>query len=164
MFKNTSVTVKMDSLSMIRSCELRLFVLLFLIPLPGCKKGPVVNKGPEGVYNLMSVAKAYTATALHVRPPKSLDDMMPALKNIGDPERLLRSSRDGKPYVFVWEVDVRQPMSRGNTVTRAAPVIAYEQLGKDGKRQAVNTALQINEYSEDEFARLRLPVPGNPPE
>jgi hypothetical protein len=137
-------------------------VLMVTLGIIGCERREVVNKGPEGVCNLLSLAKAYTRTAAGVRTPRSIEDIMPALKTIGDPQGLLRSPRDGKPYVIVWGVDIRSPVLRRNGMSGSdAPIIAYEQEGRDGKRQAVNLTLRGQEYSAEEVAQLKLTVPRN---
>ena len=126
-------------------------LLVFMLGAIGCGKRESVNHGPEGMYNLRSVAKAYTVTAARVRPPKCVEDIMPVLREIGNPEELLRSVRDGKPYTIVWGIDIRQPMAG------TAPVIACEQQGKDGKRQAIDLKMKVREYTAEEFAALKLP-------
>lgn len=132
-------------------------VLMVAAVMGGCRKSTVVNDGPEGFYNLVSVVKAYNMTTARSRPPQRLDDLLPALKSIGDPERLLTSPRDGKPYVIVWGIDLRRPqMPQGNR-NGDIPIVAYEQEGKDGKRQAINVRLNVQEYTAEEIAQMKLP-------
>ena len=83
-------------------------VLILATAAVGCGQRDVVNNGPAGVRNLRSVAKAYSVTATRVRPPTCVEDIMPVLKEIGDPGELLRSPRDGQPYVIVWGIDYRK--------------------------------------------------------
>jgi hypothetical protein len=48
--------------------------------------------------NLRKVREAYvTATKQLGRPPRNMDELTPSLKQIGDPQELMRS-RTGEPY------------------------------------------------------------------
>jgi hypothetical protein len=141
-----------------RKADCLLVMLLLGFGAVGCGKREVVNNGPDGMYNLQSIAKAYTVTAIRVGPPTRVEDIMPVLKEIGDPQELLRSPRDGKPHIIVWGIDVGHPMTGRSSM----PILAYEQVGKDGKRQAIDLTKKVTEYTAEEFARLKLPVPPNP--
>ena len=133
--------------------------LLILAATAGCGKTTVVNNGPEGLFNLRSIARAYAISAMRSRPPASIEDLMPVLKEIGDPHELLRSPRDGKPYAIVWGIDAAHPKATPKTAGFMLPIVAYEQDGKEGKRQVIDLTMRVSECTPDEFAQLKLPSP-----
>jgi hypothetical protein len=82
------------------------------------------------------------------KTPKSIDDLKPFLKQFGDPDKLLISPRDNKPYVILFNL----PSS-----LQGQYVIAYEQEGKDGKRFMVQTDGRFWEVTPEELKKLRFP-------
>jgi hypothetical protein len=81
---------------------------------------------------LTSVAMAFTdATGQLGHPPKSAEELKPFLKPFGDPEELLVSPNDGKPYVVVWGAN---PTGGPTDYKGMFPILAYEQQGASGKR------------------------------
>src|SRR5262249_31122900 len=100
---------------------LRALGLLLLVA--GCSATSQVTELPPGEKNLRIVARAYTRAAQALgRSPRDAEELKPFLKDYGNPDELLVSPNDGKPYVIVASVDVKKP--------RGTPVLAYEQEGK----------------------------------
>src|ERR1700733_12499030 len=106
----------------------RVFVLA-AICLTGCggeQQKVVVSSPVEG--NLHAIREAYFKAARELgRPPRSKEELVGALKNLGDPVTLLRSPDDGNEFVIVYGTDPLGPDSIGN-------IWAYEKIGKDGFR------------------------------
>lgn len=102
---------------------------------------------------LGAIQYAYQKAAqkLH-RPPAKLEEIRPYLTELGNPEELLVSPRDGKPYVIVWGFDREKAYGPDN------PVWVYEQDGAQGER-IVLTLLGIMPMSDAEFAKQKLPKP-----
>ena len=100
-------------------------ILSALVCLVGCKQ-PVAKELQKSPQNLVAIRKAYLkATARLGAPPRTLDQMSAELKEQGDPDTLLRSPEDNEKYVIHF-----------GAVADANPaqVIAYEKVGKEGKR------------------------------
>jgi hypothetical protein len=70
-----------------------------------------------------------------------------------DLDRIFISGRDGKPYVVIYG----QP--KGPPGLAGAPVIAYEQEGKGGKRWVASSLGAIEEVDEARFRKL-VPAAG----
>lgn len=91
------------------------------------------------------------------QPPKNIKDfkefaaskseMLNQFK-VANADALLTSSRDGEPYIVVFGKASGPPGPGG------APVIAYEQTGKDGKRWIATSIGAVAEVDEAEFRRL----------
>jgi hypothetical protein len=123
--------------------------LFFLLcaALAGCARAtlPVVKQ--QDTSNLTTISLAYNrATDKLGRPPKDLDELKPHLKELGDPDAILRSPHDGQPYVILFgrnirKVDVMPP-----------PIIAYEQQGANGSRYVL-TAMGVQPMSDEEFKK-----------
>src|SRR5947207_6280163 len=81
-----------------------LLVLLGLLAVAsaGCQsRAPAVKEGESN--NLAKIQTAYdSATRKLGRPPANLEELNPHLRELGDPTELLRSPRDGQPYVILW--------------------------------------------------------------
>jgi hypothetical protein len=66
-----------------------------------------------------------------------------------DPDKYVRSTRDGEEFVVVWGVQMDQlPLDT---------VVAYERKGVDGKRMVVNLNGEVREVSAEEFLKLKFP-------
>ncbi len=99
---------------------------------------------------LMHVLQAYMeATHELQRPPHSEDELK---RFLPEGDRWLSSPRDGKRFVIRWNVSVHDPdLDPANP-----PLIAYEQQGKNGTRQAVNV-MGLTELTDAEFSQLSEP-------
>lgn len=119
-----------------------------------CRPSETVTRLPADYARLRGIVTIYAyATAELERPPRSVDELMPILEkaSVSDPERTLTSTRDGRPFVIVWGVDVA-----GSYAGSTAP-LAYERQGLDGRRLVVTCAQQVKEVSAVDFAFLDWP-------
>ena len=117
-----------------------------LLVLAGCSSSPAVK--PDETQNLRKIQTAYDAAARQLgRPPANLDELRPHLASLGDADAILRSPRDGQPYVIVWGVDPRQAR------TMPPPLVAYEKAGANGKHYAL-TVMGVVPMSDAELANV----------
>jgi hypothetical protein len=79
---------------------------------------------------------------------KSLPPADLASFGIEDSKRLFISNRDDKPYIIIYGEPKGPPGPGG------APVIAYEQEGKDGKRWVASSLGAVEEVDEARFRQL----------
>jgi hypothetical protein len=123
-------------------------LLLACLALAGCSRGPAAVKA-EDMAHLGRIQQAYDeATDKLGRPPANAEELKPFLRPRGDPEALLRSPRDGQPYVIQWGVNYR----RLRTTAMPPPILVHEQTGVDGKRHVLTT-LGVRPMTDEEFAR-----------
>ena len=117
---------------------------VILLVLAGCSSSPAVK--PDEARNLHKIQTAYDAVARQLgRPPANLGELRPQLEPLGDPEQILRSPRDGLPYVILWGVDPSQAR------TMPPPIVAYEKVGANGKHYAL-TVMGVVPMSDQELA------------
>ncbi len=127
---------------------------VFAVAAAGCSSDP---KPPDPASasvedKLKAVAKAFgDASSSLNRPPKTMAELRPLIKAIGDPDEILRSPNDGKPFHVNF------------AAAAAADVVACEQDGANGQRKAVNLRGEVAPLAGDAFARLTAPVPSGPP-
>ena len=144
-----------------RSRHRRLLALGLVLIVAGCSSKVQVTEVPPGKKNLLVIARAYgQATQKLGHSPRSVEELKPFLKDYGNPDKLLVSPNDGKPYAIVAGVNMKNP--RGTPVLAyeqvgKTPVLAYEQEGKNGQRQIVDQGMNVRMVTEEEFARLPLP-------
>src|SRR5579864_5125271 len=124
------------------------WLFLFLcVALAGCTRTTLPAVKQQDTSNLTTISLAYNrATDKLGRPPKDLDELKPFLKELGDPDAILRSPHDGLPYVILFgrnirKVDVMPP-----------PIIVYEQQGANGMRYVL-TAMGVQPMSDEEFQK-----------
>ena len=125
------------------------------VAVVGCGPSrPTVERTPTRV-NLERLGAAYSraSQALH-RPPVNQEELLPFLKQQGNPEEILRSTNDGQDFVIVWGVDSVTFKGKGNEV----PVIAYEKSGKDGIRHVLRAPHEIFLLSEAELRAATFPA------
>ena len=125
-----------------------------LLSTSSCNPSQVSTRIPEDHARLESIVTVYAYACRDLgRPPESVDDLTPIFKkaNVADPQAYLTSTRDGQPYVIVWGIDLES-----RDLNSAIP-LAYEQVGKDGKRLVVTCNQQVQEFSETEFAQIAWP-------
>jgi hypothetical protein len=142
-----------------RLAVLCLVSLAFAVAI-GCKSQQ--NSLPREQSGLKRLALVYGRYIARHRgqPPASeadlkkyVQEMSPAdLKAFGveDANRIFISERDGKPYVIVCG------QAKGPPGPGGAPVVAYEQEGKDGKRWVASYLGAVEEVDD---ARFRQMVP-----
>lgn len=123
----------------------------FIFVLAGCSGGPKVTELPQGEKNLRIIFKAYTQAAYRLgHSPANAEELKPYLKDYGNPDDLLISPNDGKPYVIVPNVNLKNMQS--------SPVLAFEKEGKNGKRLYIAlSSMSVQTATEDEFAHLPIP-------
>ena len=105
---------------------------------------------------LLQIKLAYARfLAENGTPPRSADDIRPLLAGSegGNPDDMLRSSRDGQPFVIFWGVDINAPLPWAKTV----PVLAYEKEGVAGSRYVVTARQSIALMSQQEFDQASFP-------
>jgi hypothetical protein len=125
--------------------------------LSGCS--PPKPEVDETELNLRRIAQAYVLViSARGRPPKDVEQLKQQFKELGesrDPDTILRSPRDGQPFVIAFAVPL-------NEVSRNL-VLAYEREGKDGKRYVLMAGHDIKELTDEEFAAADF-VPGYRPD
>ena len=110
-------------------------VVVCLLTIAGCSNpGPrvVVNKNSDPTRDrLIQVAYAYREAFTRTgRPPKSLDDLRPIMKEIGTPGEALVSPRDGQSFEVVWG----KPFIVAANADHVPSILIHEAIGKDGSR------------------------------
>jgi hypothetical protein len=118
--------------------------------LAGCASrpaGPILQ--PDEAKSLGDIGLAYdrATVALH-RPPANAAELKPFLKPLGNPDDILRSTRDGQPYVVRWGINFRKL----RISSMPPPVIAYETQGANGRRYVL-TVMGVAAMSDAELAK-----------
>jgi hypothetical protein len=100
---------------------------LLLTALAGCGSSTHVVPLTPAENRLTKIAMAYADAEDNLgHPPKNADELKPFLKTFGNPEELLVSPNDGKPFVVVWG----KKLAGGPTEYKNMfPILAYEQSG-----------------------------------
>lgn len=125
---------------------LSVWIAGFLSLALGCGSAPPQEEA-EPLTHLLT---AYLdATEKLERPPQNDAELRQFLP---DGEKWLISPRDGQPYVIRWGVSVHDP----NLDPADPPLVAYEQLGKNGVRHAINV-MGLTELTDEQFASLQMP-------
>jgi hypothetical protein len=155
---------------MVRSeLVMKLVVVGLLASLSGSGCGGGAEEIPpeikDATKNLRTISNGYVkGTEAMDHPPRNKEELVPyihAVPDLEDPdapepeidmEQLFRSPNDGEKYVIHWGVDFRD--FRINT--RTMPVLAYEKVGKDGKR-VVAQGRYVRIVTDDDFVDLPFP-------
>jgi hypothetical protein len=122
----------------------------------GCGvSGPVVavNRNSDPTRDrLIQVGYAYRESYARTgRPPKSLNDLRPIMKEAGTPEEALVSPRDGKPFEVVWGTEcVEIPEQE-----KAFMLLVYESVGQNGTRYVLWNVGMTAMLSAEEFAKAK---------
>jgi hypothetical protein len=126
----------------------------------GCSSSqqPAAHDATPAEENLKKIGVAYReAFAKLRRPPNSLAELQPFLRNQGNPDEILRSPGDGELYRIVWGVPVMRPSME----MKNHPVLAHEAKGTNGKRYVLDPMLNVRQMTDEEFARVEPPkTPG----
>jgi hypothetical protein len=139
-------------------------VILTLAATHGCSpSAPATADADTSSENLKRIGAAYMQVATKLRrPPRGARDLAEAIKsgpNQPNPADILHSPSDNEDYVIVWGVDFRSlAIARGNVDV----VLAYEKLGKNGKRHVLKPPAQIIVMTDEEFKKAEFP-PGHKP-
>jgi len=126
----------------------------------GCGAAPMATydaKTVDMAEQMRKVSAAFNQAYQRNRRPPTAEDLKPFLKQVGDPDALLVSPRDGKPLVIVSTFSPELTPAEGER-----SIIAYEQTGVDGKRMTVDVRSTIVFVTDEEFAKLKF-VGGHTP-
>jgi hypothetical protein len=124
---------------------------LGVVLLAGCSASPkpTVSSGTEKEpIEYIGMAYHDASTALK-RGPANVEEIKPYLRKYGDPDQLLISPNDGQPYHINWGL---VPKVRGVEMFKQR-VLAYEEVGKGGKRSVLDPMLQLHHLSDAEFTQ-----------
>ena len=130
-----------------------------LVGCVSCTQNEVVTHIQEDHARLQSIATIYAYACRDLgRPPKNTDELKPTFAKAGleDVREYFLSTRDGKPYVIIWGVDLEQKY-RGSKL-----LLAYEQEGLEGRRLAIACNHTLAELTQDEFDDLQWPAGHQP--
>jgi len=121
----------------------------------GCSPTNVSDKPLDPIQvKLHKVNTAYSQyTRENGKPPKGPAEIKSLLAKMGDPDDLLKSDRDGEPFVVCWGVDLR----RANQYPESLPVFAYEKKGTGGERFVLTTLSTVVKLSDDDFRQSLFP-------
>ena len=136
-------------------------ILIVFAVTCGCSQQAVVEKQIDPTQQqLILIGTAYQQyTFANEAPPSKPDDLKQLLRELGGTDAVWVSSRDGHPFVIVWNLDLLQPP----TWAKTTPVLAYEKTGKNGKRFVRTVVGSVEELSPQEFAAASFP-PGHTPQ
>ena len=123
------------------------------VVLVGCsshtRSTPELSADEEAIVHV-GLAYREASNALK-RAPKGIEELKPYLKKYGDPDKVLISPNDGKPYHIVWGASASRPTK----AAQAQRFLAYEATGKDGTRLAVDFKMNVYHLSNEEFQRVQ---------
>lgn len=130
--------------------------ILAAIVLPALSCGPseVVTQIPTDHARLKALVTVYAYACRDLqRPPENFEELSPVFKQakIENPREYLTSTRDGKPYIIIWGLD----LERRYLGTKVP--IAYESVGKDGMRLLVTCSMEVEELAAEEIAQSEWP-------
>jgi hypothetical protein len=107
---------------------------------------------------LSEIGQAYmTFLIAEKRQPKSLDEIRQTLQTLhladyaSDPELVMRSPRDGQPFVVILGA-----ASKGDGGDDKSTIWAYEQTGADGKRYVLMLSGDVKLLTDGEFAGAKF--------
>jgi hypothetical protein len=127
---------------------LSVFLALVGLALVGCSDKLRPQEDPGSV-RMRRILQAYQLAAdTRGRPPRNAQELGRFFKELGetgDPEQLLRSPRDGQPYVILFGPDFDFE-ARGT-------ILAYEKTGTEGGRYVLTLAREVKLMKDEEFAQ-----------
>jgi hypothetical protein len=130
------------------------------LALTGCTARKVDYPLEPAEDRLYKLGKAYLQAGYRLgRPPQGAEDLKPNLE--GDtPEGVLRSPRDGEPFIVLWGIDYNAlaPQPRDPFT-----VAAYEKTGVDGKRYVLRFPLAVALLSDEDLRKAVFPPGHGPP-
>lgn len=132
------------------------FVLLAILlsASAGCSSKPSADVAAvDETENLYKIERAYDAATKRLnRPPADVEQLKPFLREHGDPDTILKSPRDGQPYVIIFNADIRKGFEM------PPPIVAHEKAGVNGKRYVL-TVMGVVSMSDEEFAKAKFVKP-----
>jgi hypothetical protein len=124
----------------------------------GCSTPPPPQED-QAAANLRKIVQAYDVAEYKLRrAPRNEEELKRFLGEAGatgDPEKLMRSPRDGQPYVVLYGTPL-DPDGR-------ATVLAHEKDGAEGKRYVITLSRDVKLLADDEFARAEFAGGRKPP-
>jgi hypothetical protein len=103
-------------------------------------------------------ARSARPSDLRHRPPRDANDLRRFFKELGvggDPDQVLRSPRDGQPYVILFGAPL--------DATGAHTILAFERQGAEGRRYVLTVARGVKLLTQEEFDRAAF-AQGHDPE
>ena len=127
--------------------------MLFLpLGLAGCGQSRDVVPLADAEKSLMYVALAYSECYSKLgHGPKDADEIKPFLKEFGDPDQLLVSPNDGKPFVVIWG---ENPSGGPTPYKQMFPILAYEHTGVGGMRVITDVRGMPMTIPAEDFSQL----------
>ena len=122
---------------------------------PGCTRSsdPIVTELPKAEQDLCTIAQAYCRVfARTKKAPMSFDDLRPYLAELGNPDDMLVSPNDGQTYQVMWGADPTK--GGGGSVRGMWSIIAYEKVGRNGRRAVADMRGLPTTVTDEEFAQL----------
>jgi hypothetical protein len=103
---------------------------------------------------LQKIGAAYTRGSQRLNhPPANRDELLSVLQMMQMNADVLRSPNDGEEFVIVWGVELRNQKMKPDE----RPVIAFEKVGKDGKRFVLRGTGDIQEMTDSQLKGCTLP-------
>ena len=157
-------------MSMVRSANGSLVLIISLGVGVGC--GVHVDPpepATEAEENLSKIGRAYMEASSGLKhPPRNTKELVPFLEKVGASENALRSPRDGKEYVILWDVKgsdlAPKPPQQGLAPDRRFPVLAYEKVGEDGSRFVLQVPNRVVLLTKEELSNAYFPAGHRPPQ
>ena len=125
--------------------------------IAGCG-GETVSLDDQTSRYLSELGQAYmTFMIAEKRHPKSLEEIRQTLQTLhraeyaSDPELVMRSPRDGQPFVVILGA-----ASKGDGGRDKSTIWAYEQTGVEGKRYVLMLSSDVQLLTDEEFARAEF--------
>jgi hypothetical protein len=131
-------------------------VITVAVLMAGCTSAPAPQI--DGTHKRLAVLSGAYLTACRElgHPPHGFDELKPYFPaTTEDLEAQSKSERDGRPFVVLWGYDPRGPQEK-------TWVIAYEEVGVNGKRYVADIMQSVVEVPAADFAALPFP-PGHAP-
>jgi hypothetical protein len=119
--------------------------------LSGCSSKTPPKREDTAAINLRKIVQGYDLAEdrLH-RGPRDEEELKRYLAQTDmtiDPEQVMRSPRDGQPYIVIYGARL-DPYGRD--------ILAYEQEGADGSRYVITLSRDVRLLTADEFARANF--------
>src|SRR4051812_43883310 len=94
-----------------------LFCVIAGLMLGGCGRKETLTADIPNTSRVGAIQYAYLEASQKLkRPPAKVEEIRPYLQKLGNPDELLVSPRDGKPYVIVWGLDLEKGYGEENPV------------------------------------------------
>jgi hypothetical protein len=125
-----------------------------VLSVVSCGPSEVVTQVPVDHARLQALVTVYAYACRDLqRPPEKFAELLPVCKQakIEKPRDYFTSTRDGQPYVIIWGLDLE------HRYLGAKVPLAYEDVGKEGKRLVVTCNREVQELAAAEIAQSEWP-------